>query len=322
MFKTGAVIGKFYPFHLGHKYLIDVAQTQAQNLYIMVCWNKSETIPAELRYKWLSEAYPSATVMLIEDLDYDQEDSKLWAKLTKEWLGFTPEAVFTSEKYGDKWAEYLGCKHVQVDIDRKTFPVSGTKIRSNPYKNWELMTPTVRSYFAKKVVLVGSESTGKSTLSQDLAKHYKTVWVPEYGRTHWEARLPKGADFVWSEKDFIKIAVEQNRHETELISEANKVLICDTDVFATSIWFERYMNYKPKIIDDLAAQSEPSLYILTDVDTPFEDDGTRDGEHLRVWMHRRFVDELTKKNVPWISVSGSRSERLKQAVKAIDALIN
>jgi NadR type nicotinamide-nucleotide adenylyltransferase len=237
-------------------------------------------------------------------------------------LGFVPEAVITSEKYGETWANYLGCKHVLVDLDRKTFPVSGTKIRKNPYKYWEFLLPEVRSYFAKKVCLVGAESTGKSTLSLDLATYYKTVWAPEYGRTHWEMRLPQGEQFVWGEKDFLKIVEEQNRYEDELLKEANRVLICDTDAFATSIWFERYMNYHLDLLDKYSEGREPDLYILTDVNTPFEDDGTRDGENIREWMNERFIAELEKKKVPYIKVSGTRIERLKQAVDEIDKLLN
>lgn len=321
MFKTGAVIGKFYPFHLGHKYLIDYAQLHTKELFIIVSWNKNENISAETRYSWIKDTYPKAHVLLIEDKDYDQNDSNLWAQLTKQWLRFTPEAVFTSEEYGKNWAKYLGCKHVEVDLARKIVPISGTKIRSNPLKYWEYMLPEVRSYFVKKICLVGAESTGKSTLSLDLAKHYQTVWVPEYGRAHWEARLPKGKDFKWSEKDFIKICSEQNKLEDDLKLEANKVLICDTNAFATSVWFERYMNYDSKLIDNFSKDREPDLYIVTDVHTPFEDDGTRDGEHIREWMHNRFLEKLEKRKIPYIEVNGSRAERLEQVIKAIDMLL-
>jgi NadR type nicotinamide-nucleotide adenylyltransferase len=321
MYKRTAVIGKFYPFHLGHKHLIDVAQAQSEALYIMVCWNKNESIPAGTRYNWLRSAYPNANVLLVEDKDYDQNDSKLWAKLTVKWLGFVPDAVFTSESYGDTWAKYLGCEHVLVDRDRATVPISGTKIRKDPFKYWEYMLPIVRSYFVKKVCLVGAESTGKSTLSLALAKQFKTTWAPEYGRAHWESRLPKEDLFQWSEDDFVKIAEEQNRLEDELVLEANKVLICDTNAFATAIWFERYMNYSSARVDILAKERHYDLYIVPDINTPFEDDGTRDGEHLRGWMNGRFIEELKKTGVPYIVASGSAAERLQQSAKAIDALL-
>lgn len=321
MFRRGAVIGKFYPFHLGHKYLLDYAQSNSLELNIIVCWNRNESIPPEIRYEWIRNTYPKANIFLVEDKDYDQNDSKLWAKLTKKWLRFVPDAVFTSENYGKLWSQYLGCENVEVDVARKVVPVSGTKIRNNPIKYWDYMLPEVRSYFAKKICIVGAESTGKSTLALDLARRLQTVWVPEYGRTHWEARLPKGEQFIWSEKDFIKICEEQNKQEDELLVEANKVLICDTDAFATSIWFERYMNYDSKVIQNFSEKREPDLYILTDVNTPFEDDGTRDGEHLRDWMHQRFIEELDKKSIPYVIVSGTRKERVGQASIEISKLL-
>lgn len=320
MYKRGAVIGKFYPFHLGHKYLIDTALLQSEKLYIMVCFRQDESIPAEVRYDWLKSTYPTAEVLLVEDEDYEQDNSRVWADLTKMWLGFTPDAVFTSESYGETWAKELGCEHVVVDEARGRVPVSGTKIRNNPYKYWDYMLPKVRQYFVKRACLVGAESTGKSTLAKELAEHYQTVWVPEYGRMHWESRLTMGKSFEWREEDFLKIVEEQNRNEDELALEANKVLICDTDNFATSIWFERYMGYRSWLIGEAAKNREYDLYILPDVNTPFEDDGTRDGEHLRGWMHARFVDELERAGKKYIEVKGNREERLKQATQEIDKL--
>lgn len=132
----------------------------------MICWNRNESIPPEIRYQWLKQTYPLAHILLVEDEDYDQDDSKLWAKLTIQWLGFKPDAVFTSEEYGDTWAKCLKTTHVMVDRKRENRPISGTMIRKNPYKYWEYMLPVVRAYFVKKICIVGAESTGKTTLSQ------------------------------------------------------------------------------------------------------------------------------------------------------------
>jgi cytidyltransferase-like protein len=72
MYKTGLIIGKFYPFHLGHKHLIDVAQSKVRDLYIIVSWSRKETIPGEVRYSWVKNAFPNARVLMVEDKDYDK----------------------------------------------------------------------------------------------------------------------------------------------------------------------------------------------------------------------------------------------------------
>jgi NadR type nicotinamide-nucleotide adenylyltransferase len=320
MFNKGAVIGKFYPFHLGHKYLIDTALSKCRELSIMICWNKNETIAPEVRYQWIRETYPLVRILLVEDEDFDQDDSELWAGLTIKWLGFKPDVVFTSEEYGKHWAKYLKTNHILVDKERDVYSISGTKIRSNPYKYWEYMLPHVRAYFVKRVCIVGAESTGKTTLSRALAEHFKTPWVPEYGRMHWEARLTMGKNFIWDEGDFVKISEEQNKLEDELAKEANKILICDTDAFATSIWFERYMGYKSKALDQYWADRKYDLYILSDPSVPFEDDGTRDGEHLREWMHNIFLKELKQRAVPFVKVSGDAKNVRAAAIRAIEGL--
>ena len=114
MFKRGLVIGKFYPPHKGHKYLIDSAKSQSEELTVIVCFKLGETIPGTLRAKWLTEIHPSVRVLLMEDNKLDDNDSEGWAKYTKEILGYTPEAVFTSEVYGDPYASFMGCVHVLV----------------------------------------------------------------------------------------------------------------------------------------------------------------------------------------------------------------
>ncbi|MDO8507373.1 MAG: AAA family ATPase [bacterium] len=322
MYDTGLIVGKFYPPHKGHGYLIETALSRVKKLTIIVCGKKKEDkIDPDLRGAWLRELYPKAQVMVIEDT-LDQDDSKAWAEASIAWLGYKPDVVFTSEDYGDPWSRYLGSEHTQVDKERKTVPICATLIRANPYKYWQFLEDPVRAYFAKRVCLVGAESTGKSTLSKDLAKHYKTTWVPEFGRYHWEARLTKGEDFIWSEKDFIRIANFQNEWEDELAKEANRVLICDTNSFATGIWFERYMEEKSEKVEKSAEGRKYDLYIVTDVDVPFEDDGTRDGEHIREWMHKRFIQDLKKRKEKYVVVSGSEKERIKKAVREIDKLFD
>jgi NadR type nicotinamide-nucleotide adenylyltransferase len=169
----------------------------------------------------------------------------------------------------------------------------------------------------KRVVIVGAESTGKTTLAMALAEHYQTTWVPEFGRLYTEARRPRGE--LWQSDEFTFIATEQVRLEDAMARIANRVLICDTDAFATGIWHERYLGTASAEIAALARRAY-DLYILTDVDTPFVADDIRDGESIREWMHQRFRDELSRMGVPVLLVSSSHEQRMAAAIARIDAL--
>ena len=154
LFKKGVVVGKFYPPHKGHHYLINTAIKNVDELTVIVCAKKEEFIPGEKRVAWLKEIHPQAKVIMANDnIPENQSEenySKAWADYTIELLGHTPDIAFTSEEYGERWAKYMGCKHQLVDIKRKTIPCSGTLVRSNPLKYLDYLEPCVKEYFIKK----------------------------------------------------------------------------------------------------------------------------------------------------------------------------
>lgn len=320
-FKTGLVVGKFYPPHRGHKYLIDTALAQCEEVTVIICWKKQEVISGYLRAQWLQRIHPTARVMVLEDTKLSDDDSEGWAKLTVELLGYVPDAVFTSENYGDPYAKFMGCVHVLVDRERVHIPISATMVRSNPQKYAQFLEPCVRAYFARRVAVVGAESTGTTTLSRALAEHYKTSWVPEYGRFYSEGKITGTSEgAAWRSEEFMHIARMQSQMEDALAESSDGIVICDTDAFATGVWHERYMGSRSKSVEELAAARRYDLYIVTGDEIPFVQDGLRDGEHIRHWMHGRFVERLEEAGKKYIVVRGSPKERLVQATAAIDAL--
>jgi NadR type nicotinamide-nucleotide adenylyltransferase len=178
---TGFIIGKFYPFHFGHMYLLDVAQANCDHLIVWICEKAEQTVLGHVRAQWIKELYPDVEVRLVPDTLSD-DDTQGWATYTLRVLGKAPEIVFTSEDYGEPYAKAMGSKHYLVDKHRVHIPVSGTKVRNDAFANWLFLAPPVRAYFAKRIVVLGAESTGTTTLSRTLAKHFSTAWVPEYGR--------------------------------------------------------------------------------------------------------------------------------------------
>lgn len=317
-FPRAVVIGKFLPPHRGHKLLIDTALAQSQHVTVIVCERPSDEIPGNVRAKWLSEIHPSANVMVIDDR-YDEQDSRIWAENTIRWLGRPPDAVFTSEDYGEPYARAMGCVHVSVDRDRKQVPCSATAIRSDPFANWQFLEAPVRAWFARRVCVLGAESTGTTTLAEELARHYETACVLEYGREYSEVKMARG-ESEWRSDEFVHVANEQNAREERAARDANRVLICDTNAFATRLWHRRYVGTSNADVD-AATVARCDLYLLTGDEIAFVQDGMRDGEHIRHDMHRWFEDALRAQSVPWLLLRGSREERLAAATAAIDPLI-
>jgi HTH-type transcriptional regulator, transcriptional repressor of NAD biosynthesis genes len=317
--KKGLVIGKFYPPHAGHSYLIETGLSESDQLTVLVCDSPKYNIDAETRANWLKKIHPAAEVKVIEDIGKD-DDSETWAEHTINFLGFKPDVVFTSEDYGSDYAKYMNCQHRQVDRARLHVPISATKVRQNVHKSWDYLKPVVRQNYCKRICIVGAESTGTTTLARALAETYETYWVPEYGRLYSEAKLTAGLPMNWDSDEFDFIAAQQQRLENELAGKSNGLIICDTDAFATRLWHKRYMGDFSKTLEKYLT-NYCSLYIVTAPDIPFEQDGMRDGEFIRHDMHEWFIDELEKHHKPYILVSGSHEKRLAKAIEAINKIL-
>jgi NadR type nicotinamide-nucleotide adenylyltransferase len=248
------------------------------------------------------------------------------------------DAVFSSEEYGPELARRFAAAHVPVDPPRGRFPVSGTAVRGDPVACWQWLSPAVRAYLARRVVIVGAESSGTTTLSRALAAHYSerggvwaaTRWVPEYGRLYCEEKLAHArrtdpdrwiGDLPWASEEFTLIAERHLALEDAAARSGSPLLICDTDAFATSIWHRRYLGTRSPAIEAIAAARHYDLYLLTDVDIPFVQDGTRDGEHLRGWMHDLFAAELTAQGRCYALLSGPHEARLACAIELIDRTV-
>jgi NadR type nicotinamide-nucleotide adenylyltransferase len=228
--------------------------------------------------------------------------------------------VFTSESYGPAYARHLGARHVTVDPDRTRYPISGTAVRADPWAAADFLAPCVRAWFVQRICVLGAESTGTTTLCENLAHHYGVDWVPEYGRTFCADN--GGLDIRWRSEHFEHIARQQLAAEDAAARSATRLLICDTDALATSIWHERYLGRRSIALDRLAASRSYATYLLTSDDIPFVQDGTRDGEHVRGWMTDRLRTALAARSGPWIELRGDRMSRLAAAITHIDSRLH
>jgi NadR type nicotinamide-nucleotide adenylyltransferase len=279
----------------------------------------------------LRQVHPLARIHLVPDTLGD-DDTLAWATFTVEFLGFVPDAVFSSEDYGEPYARAMGSRSVLVDRDRRAVPCSGTQIRRQPWAMRGFLHPLVRAWYTWRICLVGAESTGKTTLAQALARHFGVAWMPEYGREYCERKYglapfaPDGDPVLddWASEEFLAIAQEHARREDEAAARAEPpLLIVDTDAFATCLWHERYLGGQEPTLEALAEARRPlyRLYLLCGSDIPWVQDGTRDGRAIRETMQGRFRQRLEASGRPWLAVSGSPEQRLAQACRAIEGLL-
>jgi HTH-type transcriptional regulator, transcriptional repressor of NAD biosynthesis genes len=235
------------------------------------------------------------------------------------WLGRAPDAVFTSEDYGDRYAALMGSKHISVDRSREREKISGTVVRQDPFANWDYLEPPVRGWFAKRICVLGAESTGTTTLAKALADQLGTVWVEEYGREYSVQKLAKN-DVVWRTDEFVHIAEEQTRLEDKAARDANRILVCDTNALATALWHRRYVGTPSPQVEEIARKGRCDLYLLTGDEIPFVQDGLRDGEHIRHEMHIWFEETLATQPVLWTVLRGSPEQRLSEAQRLVGEL--
>ena len=172
-----------------------------------------------------------------------------------------------------------------------------------------------------KVVLFGPESTGKTTLSRQLARHYHSVWVPEFAREFLQDKWNNERK-TCEPKDLLPIAIGQMKLENKLAQKTDTVLICDTDLLETKVYSEAYYQGTcDPILDTFALKNTYDLYFLTYIDTPWEADDLRDKPNERKRMFNAFETALKTYNKPYVLLKGNKEERLKIAVQHIDNLL-
>lgn len=314
-FKKGFVLGKFMPPHKGHEYMCRFASNLVDELTILVCSLESEPIKGELRRKWMSEMFPNARVVLCrEELpQYPEEHPyfwNIWNDVVKRYAGNDIDVIVASEPYGETLAKNYGCKFMLCDIDRETFPCSGTQVRENPDANWKYLPDVVRSHYAFRVCMIGVESTGKTTLAKDLVRKLSETttvgYVPEYGRLYTEFH---GSDV--GPDDMVNIVNGHLASRKAIEKMGFRWIVEDTDFVMSAVWSDILTSQRDKIFDELDEYAD--LYILCDIDLPWVDDGTRyfSDDADRKVFHEKVLKELKDRHLPFRIAKGQGSSRLE-----------
>jgi len=336
---VGFIGGKFLPLHLGHVYAIIHASSMVDELYVVLSHSekrdnelcqssKMNYIPAQVRLRWLSKLtkdMPYVKVISIEDEDDNEHYN--WAEgagLIKKEIVKPIDYVFSSEReYQSIFQElYPDSKHVLIDPKRTHVNISATQIRNDGvFQNWEYIPDVVKPYFVKKIVVIGTESCGKSTLTKNLAKIYNTTCVEEYGRTVCEDL--GGCDGIIIDEDYLQIAYGHKMKELEAIENANKIVFIDTEAIVTQFYSNLYNQVNQPVLDEIAKRQDYDLWLLLEPDVQWVDDGLRvHGDvEARNKNNQHLKTLLNKQNIHYKILNGDYENRLKGAIKYIDELL-
>lgn len=208
----------------------------------------------------------------------------------------------------------MGIEHELFDLKRMGNTICATDIRNSPFAHWGFIPPAVRPYFTKKVCIYGTESTGKTTLTETLASHYQTTHVPEM------ARIVLGEQGVenLSYDDLPRIAQTHAQEILNRLPLANKILFCDMDLLTTQIYAQRYFERELQVPEWVLSANTFDLYLFLDIDVPWVADPHRNSVHLREQLHQNFKEALDQHNLPYEIIRGNWESRFKQVKEILD----
>ena len=324
IYRTGLVVGKFCPLHVGHEKVIRDALFRCENIIILSYTSKNfPGCEPERRREWLTKTFPTATVVVLEqgeapDDDLPADFHRLFcANYLLNKMNTTVQAVFTSEDYGDGFAAYLSkfftkelrievtVDHILVDKEREQFPISGSALRKNMVRKW--VNHYVAQDFIPRVAFLGGESSGKTTLTRKMAFLSKMDWVAEYGRDFYDEREGK---LNYEDMEFI--ARHQIRNEQ--MYSVGDYLFCDTTPLTTMFYSEQMFGRVAPALQRMAEREYHKIY-LCDPNIDFEQDGTRRDATFRNIGHKWYVNYLTVNEIPYTLVSGTLEERVNFVMK-------
>ncbi len=319
------VFGKFLPFHKGHEAMINFALTKCDILTVLVCCSNKESIPGSIRKTWIEKTFENENKVEVRIFNYleselpntsesSKEVSEIWASIFKKQF---PDysLLVTSEEYGNYVASFMNIQHIVFDIPRKNLPVSSTAIRNDIFLNWKSLPDNVKPYYAIKVVILGTESTGKTTLTEKLSECFMCSQVLETGRDI----IPNSNSFSFD--DLHLVAIEHSKRIDHTILDVSPLIIIDTDIHITKSYSRFIFNKELEVSNDIYNSNKANLHIYLNNDVEYLQDGTRlslEDRNLLDLSHRQVLKDH---NVEIIEVNGNWDERFEKAVKHVNKLI-
>lgn len=331
-YTCGMYGGSFNPLHLGHVRCMISAANQCERLIIVISngLNRGE-IDIRQRYRWVYEAtkhFPHVRLFVLDDpapskAEYTETQWYADAQKVKAFAGEPITVVFFGNDYASDsmWAKcYPEAEAVILPRDG----ISSTAIRRAPLAHWDMMPDYVRPYYVKKVLLIGTESTGKSTLAISLARHYNTVWLEEVGRKISER---SGTDLWMLPEDFTDILLKHKLKQREVLRYANRVFFEDTNCL-TTLFYIGFLEDAEKeknsaLAEAISVLNDYDLVMLLGADVAFVQDGDR-SETIAA-DREKYTSILRKlcedRNLCIVELNGDYQQRYLQAVRLVNEIL-
>ena len=333
-YKVGMYGGSFDPLHIGHIHDMIRAASMCEELYIIISWCEGrESTSKELRYRWIyncTKHMPNIKIKLLEDKAVSKEmynSDYYWERGAydiKTLVGKPINAVFCGTDYlgTGRFESLYSPESDVVYFDRAEVPISSTDLRFDIYENWQYIPPICRPYYVKRVLVVGGESTGKSTLVQNLAIAYNTNFVREIGRDTCE--IAGGEDFM-NMDDLVENLIRQKAEEIKMAQYSNRVIFVDTDALTTKFYSQFLLKDSDergqclKLSDAIADINRFDLVIFLEPTVEFVQDGTRSEEIAsnREKYSQQIKELFDTQKISYVSVDGSYLDRFNKAKELI-----
>jgi HTH-type transcriptional repressor of NAD biosynthesis genes len=336
---TGLIIGRYLPMHMGHVNAVMKASYMCDELFVVIIHNKDvdheicnrdsfKYILPEVRARWitlLTKDMKNVRIISVEEevfengkLDFSSNTSKIF-----DIIGKPIKRLFHTDL---NYRKQIIDKFPKIEIlieqyDLKKFSISSTMIRREGIMNhWDEIPNFVRPYFVKKVVIVGTESSGKSTLTKHLARLYNTNHIEEYGRRLCEDM--GGYEGIFTPDLFQIIAYGHKMAEFKEINYSNKILFVDTEIISTQ-YFSELMSGKDPILDIIAENNHYDLWIYLEPDIEWVEDGLRSygNEDERMRNNDKLKQMLDERDIEYHVISGSYINRITSAIKLVDEVL-
>lgn len=333
-YKVGMYGGSFNPLHLGHVNNIITASNLCEKLYIVLSVTNDENeIDHRERFMWLkniTSEMENVEVFEIFDknISKDTYDWETGANDIKNYINKPIDVVFSGDDYQgkDRWEKLYPGSEIYY-IPRSNINISSTEIRENPYKYFAYLPNCVKPYYTKKVCIIGTESTGKTTLARNLAKYFNTTHVEEAGR--YICDDAGGIDNM-QPYHYFEILFKHKQLEKEALKNANKILLIDTDSLITLYYYQlgfENTNELNKAFGDVAkgisVLNNYDLYIFLEPDVEWVQDGTRTyGEpEVREENNKKLKKIFDENGIKYVCVNGDYDNRYQQSKQLIEKIL-
>ena len=319
------VFGKFLPFHKGHEAMINFALSKCDFLSVVVCCSDKENLSGTLRSSWIQKTFETEKKVEVRTFNYleselpntsetSKEVSEIWAQIFKKQL---PDysLLITSEEYGNYVAAFMNIQHIAFDIPKKCFPVSATAVRNDIFANWKFLPDSVKPNFTIKVVILGTESTGKTTLAERLSNYFNCSLVLEAGREI----IANSNTFTFA--DLNLVAIEHAKRIDKTILADSPLVIIDTDIHTTKSYSRFTFERKLEITAEIYNSSRANIYLYLNKDVEYFQDGTRLNEEKRNLLDLSHRQILKDHNIKIEEINGNWEQRFQKSVEQINRQI-